>query len=234
VTGSADVRAADLLLRGRERVEQELRGRGSLQIELMCTIASSLFGLGANAESRRTFERATALSRDSHTDLSRTLPECLIEYADLLAILGDYSQADATLKMVEGARDASMDLVAGRTRQVRAVLDLEAGRTAEALRQAHEAVGIIGRFSRAGSLESLHAKLTLARMQFHAEDNAAALASIDAATSAGVDAFAAQSACPGLIGPRAPRGSCTAVCLVAAGVWLGIRNGHSAVRRQCI
>jgi len=182
VNGSADVRAVELLLRGRERAEQELRGRGILQVELMCTIASSLFGLGANAESRSTFERATALGRESRTDLSRIVPACLIEYADLLSIMGDYTLADATLKVLErDARDRPMDLMAGRTRQIRGVLDLEFGRTADALREMHEAVRITRRVARAGSRESLDAMLNLARVQFHADENSAALASIDTA-----------------------------------------------------
>src|SRR5262249_39808352 len=89
--GFADIRAVDLLLRGRERVEQELRGRGSVQVELMCTIGASLYGLGANMQARSTFERARALARDP----SRVPRQCSNDYADLLTVIGDYARADA-------------------------------------------------------------------------------------------------------------------------------------------
>jgi serine/threonine protein kinase len=182
VSGSAEVRAVDWLLRGRERVEQQLRGYGSLQTELMCTIASSLFGLNAYAESRNTFERALALAESSRANLARTIPACLIDYADLLSIVGDYAQADATLKTLEREpRGDAMGLIAGRTRQIRAVLDLEFGRTAEALRGIHEAAAIIRRIAPSGSRVSLDAMLNLARVQFHAEQNTAALTTVDTA-----------------------------------------------------
>jgi len=62
--GYADIRAVDLLVGARDRIEQELRGRAALQVDLMCIVANSLYSLGANEEAGSTFERARALASD--------------------------------------------------------------------------------------------------------------------------------------------------------------------------
>ena len=86
VSGTADVRAADLLLRGRARVEEEL-DRGRLQID-SCAPSAGLYGLGANTEAKNTFERMTALVA-AITAAALPVPTgCLNNYADLLTIAG--------------------------------------------------------------------------------------------------------------------------------------------------
>ncbi len=172
-TGSAagDVRATDLLIHGRERVEQELHNRPELQTELLCTIGNSLYALGANAESRATFEKVRTVAR----------PECLNVYADLLAILGDYRAADAVLRSAEQAEHGSPSLIAGKTMLTRATLDLNQNHEKQALEEARRGDEMVRAYSPAGSRDSLESALALARVEFVSDDNSAALATADRA-----------------------------------------------------
>ena len=95
--------------RGRLRVEQELHNRPQLQTELMCTIGNSLYALGAQTEARRTFDGIRTVAP----------PECLIAYADLLAIIGDYPVADSVLRAAERAVDELVDRLVDETLDTR-------------------------------------------------------------------------------------------------------------------
>lgn len=176
-SGNADVRAADLLLRGRTRVEEELRNRGQLQIELMCTIGSSLYGLGANAEAKSTFERMTTLSGGrTAAALAQVPPDCLNNYADLLTITGDYTTADSILRAAEQAdRSKTPSLISGKTLATRATLDLNLNRAEVALAEARRADAIIRSVTPRGSRESLESALELARVEHVIDENTAAL-----------------------------------------------------------
>ena len=182
-SGTADVRAADLLLRGRTRVEEELRNRGRLQIELMCTIGSSLYGLGANTEAKNTFERMTTLSGGRTAAALAQVPTgCLNNYADLLTIMGDYTTADSILRAAEqadGSRTPS--LMTGKTLATRATLDLNLNRFDVALPEARRADAIIRAFTPRGSRESLESALQLARVEYVIDENTAALATAERA-----------------------------------------------------
>ncbi len=182
-SGTADVRAVDLLLRGRARVEEELRNRGQLQLELMCTIGSSLYGLGANAEARNTFERMTTLSGGrTAAALARVPVDCLNNYADLLTITGDYPAADAILRAAERADSSKPPgLMTGKTLATRATLDLNLNRSEVALTEARRANAIIRSVTARGSRESLESALQLARVEYVIDENAAALATAERA-----------------------------------------------------
>jgi eukaryotic-like serine/threonine-protein kinase len=172
-TGSAagDVRATDLLIRGRDRVEQELHNRPQLQTELMCTIGKSLYALGANAEARTTFEKIRTAAP----------PECLNVYADLLAILGDYPVADAVLRSAEQAEHGSPSLIAGNTLLTRATLDLNRNHEKQAVEEARRGDAMVRAYSPAGSRDSLESALALARVEYVSDDNRAALATVERA-----------------------------------------------------
>ena len=176
-SGTADVRAADLLIRGRARVEQELHDRSQLQVELLCTIGSSLYGLGANTESKTTFERMMALG-----GATQAPADCLNNYADLLTIVGDYPAADAVLRAVEqrGLLQAP-SLVAGKTLLTRATLDLNLTHERLALEEARRGYAMLHDLTPRGSRDSVEAALQLARVEYVADENSAALATAERA-----------------------------------------------------
>jgi len=176
--GYADIRAVDLLLRARERIQQELRGRNALQVELLCIVASSLYSLGDNDQAGRTFESARALAGDP----SLVPHQCSNDYADLLVITGDYRRANEVLTLVEREESALPPSVAtGKTLQTRANLELNLNRRGDALQHAREGSDIIRRVTPPGSSESLQAMLYLAQMSYHADEDALALATVDQA-----------------------------------------------------
>jgi serine/threonine-protein kinase len=177
-TGSAagDVRATDLLIRGRARVEQELHNRVQLQTGLLCTIGNSLYALGAQAEARTTFERMRALAGTSGAS-----PECLNFYADLLAIMGDYPAADEVLRVAEQAEQGVPSLIAGKTWLTRATLDLNLNRDKQALEEARRGDEMVRAHSSVGSRDSLESALERARVEYVSDDNGAALATAERA-----------------------------------------------------
>ena len=182
-SGAADVRAVDLLLRGRTRVEQELRARGQLQIELLCTIGSSLYGLGSSAEARSTFERLISLRGGRTAAALAGVPVgCLNNYADLLTTVGDYPTADAILRAVEQADRANVpSLLTGKTLATRATLDLNMNHSDLAVKEARRADEIIRSVTPPGSRDSLESALQLARAEYVTDANAEALATAERA-----------------------------------------------------
>ena len=181
-SGSEGVRAVDLLMRARTRVEEELTGRGPLQQELLCTIGSSLYGLGAQIQARRTFERITELIGRIPTQLGTLPTQCLIDYADLLTIIGEYASADAILRVLEkGDRSHSPDLLTGKTLEVRATWDLNLDKAEAALKDAARGNEIVHALTLRGSRDSLEAALALARVQYVTDRNAEALATAERA-----------------------------------------------------
>jgi len=167
-SGTGDVRAADLLVRGRARVEQELHDRSQLQVELLCTIGSSLYGLGANVEARTTFEKMMALA-----GVSKATTECLNNYADLLTIVGDYPAADVILRAAE--RTSTPGLATGKTLLTRATLDLNTGKEKQALQEARRGEAMTRAYSAPGSRASLDSALQRARVEYVVDENSAAL-----------------------------------------------------------
>lgn len=181
-SGAEGVRAVDLLLRARARVEEELRGRAPLESELLCTIGSSLYGLGASLQAEQTFERITASSGGTPTALAKLPAQCLNDYADLLTMTGKYTAADAVLKILEA--DSHLrppDLAFGKTLETRSTWELNVNKTEDALRDARRANDIVRRLTRPGSRDGLEAALALARVQFVADENAGALATAEQA-----------------------------------------------------
>jgi eukaryotic-like serine/threonine-protein kinase len=181
-SGSAagDVRATDLLVRGRARVERELHNRAQLQTELLCTIGSSLYGLGASAEARTTFEKMVVVAGPSRSPLA-----CLNSYADLLTNMGDYSGADAILRSAEQQEQAGApSLIAGKTLLTRATLDLNLNREKLALEETRRGEEMVRANTAYGSRDSLESALQRARVEFVADDNSAALATAERAIAA--------------------------------------------------
>src|SRR5262249_17269249 len=146
--GYADIRAVDLLLRARERIQQELRGRNALQVELLCIVASSLYSLGDNDQAGRTFESARALAGDP----SLVPHQCSNDDADLVVMPGDYRRANEVLTPVEREESALPPSVeTGKTLQTRANLELNLNRRGDALQHAREGSEIIRRVTPPGS-----------------------------------------------------------------------------------
>ena len=175
--GTANIRAADLLLRARERAEQELNGRGDVQRELMCIVATSLLGLGENTEAKKTFERVSELAGGvDSTALARLPGTCLNSYADLQITLGDYRLAAAILKVVDKkTASAPPDPLASDTLFRHAMLDMSLGNMPRALDEARHAERIIRELADSGTLKRLDAAFELARIEYHADQAAAAI-----------------------------------------------------------
>jgi eukaryotic-like serine/threonine-protein kinase len=182
-SGAANSRAVDLLVRARARVEQELSGRSALQRELMCIVASSLYGLGENIEANKTFERVTGLAGGRNPAALARLPgTCLNSYADLLTTTGDYPLAKAILGVLERETESQpQGLLAANTLLTRATLDLNLNDIPRALDEARRADRTIRELAHPGSRESLNAALNLARMEYHADEDAAAIETADRA-----------------------------------------------------
>jgi eukaryotic-like serine/threonine-protein kinase len=176
-TGTGNTRAVDLLVHARARVEQELSGRRALQQELLCIVASSLYGLGENTEAEKTFERVTQLAGGfSPAALARLPGACLNSYADLETVIGEYSSAKAILEVLDTAtRLKPQDLLVANTLVTRATLDLNLEKVPQALEESRRAYEMIRELGRPGSRESLNAALTLARIEYHADEDAAAI-----------------------------------------------------------
>src|SRR5262249_6156299 len=99
--GGADLRAVDLLVRARERVEQELTGRDTEQIELLCPVGVSLWNLSAIPEARRAYESAFKIGPPDGNRTARVGENCQLDYAIVLMAADEHAVAEQVLAQLE-------------------------------------------------------------------------------------------------------------------------------------
>ena len=178
----SEVRAVDLLKRAREKIEVDLIGRTDLQVELLTTVGTSLYGLAAHQEARETLERALQLAGPGAISALPGAGQAPQQLIDVLVVLGDYAAATALLDRVESglrARRPGLDLVVALGRK--SFLLLNMGRHEEAVSAAQEGTLLVRTLQNVPAAKTAQAIAQLARAQYHADKNEAALESAQAA-----------------------------------------------------
>src|SRR5262249_12917833 len=105
--GGADLRAVDLLVRARERIETELAGRNSEQLELLCTVGASLSNLSAFAASRAAYEAAFKIGPPDGSGGAPVPESCQLDLAILLLGTDEIPAAERMLAQIEPALRAT-------------------------------------------------------------------------------------------------------------------------------
>jgi len=172
----SDLRAVDLLKQARARIEADLAGRPDLQVELLATVGRSLYGLAAHQDAQETLQRALDIAAQEPITPSPAAEDAAINLIDLLVIRGDYAAAERLLDDWEPrlrARRPGLNLA--RLLDDRALLLINTDRTKQAVPVAQQALDLARTLSDVPKVELAGITDGLARAQYQADDNEAAL-----------------------------------------------------------
>jgi len=174
----SDLRAVDLLKQARSRIEADLAGRPDLQVELLATLGKSLYGLAANQEAQETLQRALDLAALQPNNQLPAAEDAAINLIDLLVIRGEYAAAERLLDDWEARlRARRPGLNFAHLLSDRSLLLINTNRAKQAVPISQQALDLARTLADVPKAELAGLTDGLARAQYHADDNEAALRS---------------------------------------------------------
>ena len=181
-TGAASMRVVDLLLQARARIETEFANRPDMQVELLCTVASSIADLTELSEAQATFERASVLAEKSG-GLARVPLSCRIGYANLLLSTDDYKRVPQLIASIESElRSQKPSIELARIVLTKAVYyDIGENDNAKAVAAAKEGVELTRKIAGAASRDHIDALLQLGRLYYWGDKYTEGMAPVDEA-----------------------------------------------------